>query len=104
MWQLVRDSDTLEALAAVGDSGATETTPDDSVSGDERLIWRLEDGDLEIYPRLQKRGKRGAWSKGRAVALERLYSGSVDCIDRRRFLRSGTMHCYRGRNWFGSLL
>ena len=74
---------TLEALAAVGDSGASEAMPDTRHSTDERLIWRLElnDGELEIHPRIQKRSKRGIWSKGRAVALERLYSGSVDCID-----------------------
>jgi len=47
-------------------------------AGAERLVWLLdydaEFGDCEIAPRLQKLGKNGKWTKGRAVALSTLYS------------------------------
>ena len=65
----------LENLC-VGDSPAgsvDETTAD---VGNERIIWQLDYSKsgswLSPHPYLQKLGKKG-WSKGRRVALERLY-------------------------------
>ncbi|NOT86387.1 MAG: DEAD/DEAH box helicase [Methylococcaceae bacterium] len=45
-----------------------------------RLIWtlNLEGGVLEIEPREQKLGKNGNWSKGRPIALKRLYQELAD--------------------------
>ena len=49
-----------------------------SAPGEERLVWLLDYDDVygncEIVPRLQKLGKNGKWTKGRAVALSTLYS------------------------------
>ncbi len=39
------------------------------------MVWRLSCGDhyCSLEPREQKRTKRGGWTKGRPVSLERLY-------------------------------
>ncbi len=45
---------------------------------DRRMTWRLAKIDEESYaiePKEQKRGKMGGWSRGRGIALDRLYQG-----------------------------
>ncbi len=52
-------------------------------SADARLIWLLDyrPGVLSVQPLEQKRSIRGAWTKGRAVALSRLLGGrKPDCL------------------------
>ncbi len=64
----------LEALAQISSIGNLPNT--EVVQSELRLVWSIEiqfDG-IKIEPREQKRGKNGAWSKGRAVALKRLHS------------------------------
>ncbi|MEQ1637068.1 MAG: DEAD/DEAH box helicase [Methylococcales bacterium] len=65
----------LEALAYLKAAPSQST-----VENELRLIWtlNLEDGMLEIEPREQKLGKNGNWSKGRPIALKRLYHESAD--------------------------
>ncbi len=58
----------LRALAHVG-SKATTTLG----NTDQRLIWQFDDEVYEVAPVLQKKTKRGTWSKGRPVALKRLH-------------------------------
>ncbi|MCP4699772.1 MAG: DEAD/DEAH box helicase, partial [Gammaproteobacteria bacterium] len=44
---------------------------------DSRLVWLLElfqDGNCSIKPRVQKLSAAGKWSKGRAIAVKRLYN------------------------------
>ena len=50
---------------------------------DKRLIWLLDyaHGLLSLQPLEQKRAAGGAWTKGRAVALSRLFGGKKpDCL------------------------
>lgn len=63
----------IEALTHLGnDPGKTKT------GGNERLVWLIDYDDdyyeCAIAPRLQKLGKNGKWTKGRAVALSTLSS------------------------------
>jgi hypothetical protein len=61
-------------------------TPEETPQGganelDERLIWEVTYRAglyFNLRPFLQKRTKSGAWSKGRPVALKRLYESSGD--------------------------
>ncbi len=43
-----------------------------------RLVWMVDyrNNELSLLPREQKRTVKGGWSKGRPVALSRLYSGA----------------------------
>ncbi|WP_167505947.1 DEAD/DEAH box helicase [Desulfosediminicola flagellatus] len=63
----------LDALSHLN-SNANES----KATGNERMVWLIEFDDdyyeCEIVPRLQKLGKNGKWSKGRAVALSTLCS------------------------------
>ena len=47
---------------------------------DERMIWELNyrNGYFGLRPFVQKRSKSGAWTKGRPVALKRLYESHND--------------------------
>ncbi len=77
-WELTLDAleTELEALSLPehDDHGRTE-----------RLVWQIDlaapdthnCGTLQLHPRLQKRGKSG-WTKGRAIALERLSKARGD--------------------------
>lgn len=42
---------------------------------DKRLAWFLDPKEKSIVPREQRRADNGEWSKGRAIALSRLYQG-----------------------------
>jgi hypothetical protein len=61
-------------------------TPEEAASGsvdepDERLIWEVSYRSgryFSLRPFVQKRTKSGAWSKGRPVALKRLYESHGD--------------------------
>jgi hypothetical protein len=61
----------LEALTHLNSDGNQSAVP-----ADERLVWLIAFDDelieCEIVPRLQKLGKNGNWTKGRAVALSTL--------------------------------
>ena len=58
-----------EPKAAPQRAKAQDTDPDT------RLVWWVEDehGRLTVHPREQKRDAKGQWSKGRRVALDRLF-------------------------------
>ncbi len=63
---------TLRALKGMREAEAVATT---ATVSDLRMVWRLY-GDgyhCTLEPREQKRTKRGDWTKGRVVSLERLY-------------------------------
>lgn len=64
----------LRALSAISGEGREGTTP----SANARLIWLLDyrHGTLSVQPVEQKRTARGGWSKGRTVALSRLFGGA----------------------------
>lgn len=73
----------LTALNALG------TTPEKERSSEqkkqERVIWQIkydDDWGFQIVPRLQKLGKNGRWTKGRAVGLSTLYSNpeKITCL------------------------
>jgi hypothetical protein len=67
----------LDALAQVGEvkTSGNESSENGSQAL-ERLIWELDLGRtaFDLTPLIQKRNKSGAWTKGRKVALERLYA------------------------------
>ena len=64
----------LRALSAISEEGRESSAP----VANTRLVWLLDHrhGQLSVQPLEQKRTLRGAWSKGRAVALSRLYGGT----------------------------
>ena len=51
---------------------------------EKRLVWDIEVDyyDIDVRPREQRRNRNGAWSKGRKVALKRLFeeAGSMDFL------------------------
>jgi superfamily II DNA or RNA helicase len=58
-----------------------EATPGSPEGADERLVWEVsyQSGRyLSLRPFVQKRNKSGTWSKGRPVALKRLYESYGD--------------------------
>jgi SNF2 family DNA or RNA helicase len=63
----------LEALSQIsaGSSLNVEALPSEL-----RMVWSVEitQQGVKIEPREQKRGKNGAWSKGRVIAVKRLHS------------------------------
>ena len=64
----------LRALSAISGEGREGAVP----AAGSRLIWLLDysHGMLSVQPVEQKRTARGAWSKGRMVALSRLFGGA----------------------------
>ncbi len=64
----------LEALAQV--NTLTVASTQIKAPSELRLVWTLQFGDGEMFlePKEQKLGKNGNWSKGRNVALKRLYN------------------------------
>ncbi|MCA9120021.1 MAG: DEAD/DEAH box helicase [Planctomycetaceae bacterium] len=71
----------LSALQQIADpsNGTTATTNNEA---SERLVWELafrnNSDHIVLRPLIQKRKKRGGWTDGRAVSLQRLYSASED--------------------------
>ena len=68
---------TLSALAQVGQVKTSgNDASDSSTESLERMIWEVElyGTQLDLTPLIQKRSKSGAWTKGRKVAVERLYA------------------------------
>ncbi|MFO7749862.1 MAG: DEAD/DEAH box helicase [Desulfobacteraceae bacterium] len=65
----------LNALIRINETN--KAAAPSSADTSERLIWLLTYDDLfntcYVAPRMQKRTKKGSWSKGRPVALKRLY-------------------------------
>jgi len=65
-------------LPGPGASGTEEKKPVPAT--EERLIWILTYDDFfktcYVAPRMQKRTKKGTWTRGRPVALKRLYHNS----------------------------
>ena len=65
----------LNALIQMGNQGPDNAGIDKA--SDQRLIWLMihkeSSQSASIMPRLQKRNKAGQWTKGRAVALKKLY-------------------------------
>jgi SNF2 family DNA or RNA helicase len=63
----------LEALISL--TTTLQNLPDDS-GETSRLVWMVsyDGGELSVAPKEQKLTTAGAWSKGRAVALHRLYT------------------------------
>ncbi|MCG8617791.1 MAG: DEAD/DEAH box helicase [Desulfobacterales bacterium] len=66
----------LNALVHLGQTLAA-ACPEEQEEPSQRLVWLLEyhsrKKTADITPRLQKRTKKGGWTKGRAVAMKNLY-------------------------------
>ena len=68
----------LKALSQIG-LATTKKTASGS-AGERRLIWTLvrnSDGSCEVRPKEQSVNKKGQWSKGRNIALKRLYDKQI---------------------------
>jgi SNF2 family DNA or RNA helicase len=66
----------LRALKEIGKE--PETFVSGKTAGASRLIWLVDyqEGVISVHPLEQKRTARGEWSKGRAVAMSRLFNHS----------------------------
>ncbi len=66
----------LTALTMIGDRNKSGPK-DKAKNSDQRMVWLLTYLEnlqsAQIAPRLQKLNKKGAWTKGRAVAMKKLY-------------------------------
>lgn len=74
-----------QALAALNSLNSNKSTVSSNVAKQERVIWQIEvhrKNYYEITPRLQKLGKNGKWSKGRALGLSTLYANpeKITCL------------------------
>ena len=64
----------LDKLISLDKPKSDENSPLAEVTNESRIIWLVATlGDHKVEPREQKRNKNG-WTKGRLVALERLYN------------------------------
>ena len=63
------------SLQALIDITAAPLSSPGATNGGARLVWQVEDGDgvVAITPKEQRPSAAGGWSKGRPVALSRLY-------------------------------
>ena len=68
----------LDALLAITSEKAEGPAQESAVANDRRLVWIIVEryGSLGLEPREQTRGK-GGFSKGRPVALKRLYNDAA---------------------------
>ncbi|MBC8351712.1 MAG: DEAD/DEAH box helicase [Planctomycetes bacterium] len=70
----------LTALKQIADGGGT--TEATATGADERIIWELDfrnnSDDFVLRPYVQKQKKRGGWTDGRKVSVERLHGGHDD--------------------------
>ena len=80
-WQplvdLIKPKENWErALAALSQVGSMGSTGSHEVENERRFIWRVVDDDkfYSLEPREQKISKNGKWSKGRPIALKKLYN------------------------------
>ncbi len=65
------------ALEALSQINTPPATPPNTAIAQSRLVWALsidDDNEITLEPKEQRLGKNGHWSKGRTVALKRLYS------------------------------
>jgi len=65
---------TLKALLRINDKSSAKEVSHGSIS-DQRMVWFLDcrdNGGCSITPREQKINAKGAWTKGRPIALQRL--------------------------------
>ena len=63
------------AMSALLDlSNQFETNQETQPVGDKRLIWLIDFNNKEVEPKEQKLSKNGKWSKGRAIAYDRMKS------------------------------
>jgi superfamily II DNA or RNA helicase len=65
-------------------------------SGDSRLVYFVDFEHHLISPKEQKSGKGGKWSKGRPVALKRLYNGELTCMTGQDRQVARAIHFERG--------
>ena len=90
----------LRALAEI-----TKEDRDAAVQpADARLIWLLnyQHGMLSVQPLEQKRTIRGAWTKGRPVALSRLYGGKKpECLSPQDHAMCATIE-REGRHYYNT--
>ncbi|MDC9720993.1 MAG: DEAD/DEAH box helicase [Gammaproteobacteria bacterium] len=66
-------SRSLSLLQSIGTPAATEVATPAAPTRDSRLVWWFDKRSESLAPREQKLGKNGRWSKGRAVAMQRLH-------------------------------
>jgi superfamily II DNA or RNA helicase len=71
----------LKALMQLHTPEGSEANQDSANEPDERLIWEMSYNSgryFSLRPLVQKRTKSGAWTKGRPVALKRLFHSHDD--------------------------
>jgi SNF2 family DNA or RNA helicase len=73
-WQ--RALGALEALSPLASGDESRSAVDSGPI--QRLAWFVDPNSYELQPKEQKLNKNGKWSKGRAVALKRLYLEGSD--------------------------
>ncbi|MCK5820156.1 MAG: hypothetical protein KAH18_13180, partial [Psychromonas sp.] len=61
------------SLDALKNINQTENGEPVKAKSDTRMVWWITRGTFELSPREQKQGKKGAWTKGRAVSLKKLH-------------------------------
>lgn len=93
----------LTALNALGTTPEKESVAEQKKQ--ERVIWQLKNDDdwgLQIVPRLQKLGKNGKWTKGRAVGLSTLYSSpeKINCLSSQDVKIAGTLKQSPSSNYY----
>jgi superfamily II DNA or RNA helicase len=102
-WDLALDA--LLNITPEGGKSAGQPAAQDKPT---RLIWLVSYQEyghtVAIEPREQKQQAKGGWSKGRAVALKRLYSerDSFDYLSEHDLKLIRTISEYRDSSWYGS--
>ncbi|MBL1263716.1 DEAD/DEAH box helicase [Methylomicrobium sp. RS1] len=104
-WDLALDA-LLNIAPSAGKSAERPAAPDQKSV---RLIWLVSYHEyghtVAIEPREQKQQAKGGWSKGRPVALKRLYEerDSLDYLSEHDLKLCKTIKEFRGSSWYGSV-
>jgi len=103
----------LEALMHMASKAGTDAKAEGSarVDTEQRLVWLMNHNEQYqisfITPRLQKLTKAGKWTKGRPVALKKLYknTGSMDGLtdQDRQICRNGIKESHYGDGYYAKV-
>ncbi|PKM37967.1 MAG: ATP-dependent helicase [Gammaproteobacteria bacterium HGW-Gammaproteobacteria-10] len=96
----------LDALLGLGKSEAQTGAPV-QIEKPTRMIWLVDFdekyGVLNVEPREQKQQAKGGWTKGRAVALKKLYAerDTFDCLSEQDLKLCATIRQDTDSGWYG---
>lgn len=85
----------LEGLTSTGTSGSFDD------GSNTRVAWLVDFKRRNIQPKLQTRNKKGQWSKGRNIAIRRLYDKGEDAVTPQDQKIADTIYTEESDSYYG---